>query len=309
MSSVTGVFANRAKSEARLDLLALALPAVEEALSRALREPAEHRPEDGPSDGHRTPPRLAAAMRHAVLVGGKRLRPALAMGGAVAVGAAPTDALVVACAVEMVHAYSLVHDDLPALDNDAVRRGQPACHVAFGEATALLAGDALVTEALGLVADDAPFGDVLRPPADRRARATVLLTRAAGAAGMVGGQHDDLVGGDEKACDATARELVAIHRRKTGRLIQASVVLGALYTRGADQDLTALGAFGANVGLAFQLIDDVLDGDGLAAVWGRDETRRRARELTDTALGHLERFGVAAEPLAHLARTMVGRTT
>lgn len=286
------------------------VPAVVEAgLRQILDQLDAHRPEDGPEAGHRTPTRLGEAMRYAVLLGGKRLRPALAMGGALAVGANATDALVVACAVEMVHAYSLIHDDLPSMDNDPVRRGRPACHVAFGEATALLAGDALLTEALGLVADGTPLGHASRPSADRRARATVMLARAAGAAGMVGGQQDDLLPERSTSLPASAESLVAIHRRKTGRLIQASVVLGGLYTQGSSEELAALRAFGSEVGLAFQLVDDVLDADGLAVVWGDDDTRRSAHRLTNEALTHLERFGMAAEPLRHLARSIVNRTS
>lgn len=317
----------RPVAQSLLESITVPPSTLEVALGRALDRMGAHRVEDGPQEGHALPARLARAMRHAVLGGGKRLRPALVFAGAASVGAPPTDALVAACAVEMIHAYSLVHDDLPTLDNDETRRGRPACHVAFGEPTALLAGDALLTEALGLLADGQPLNNEPRPEPDRRVRAVVMLARSVGAAGMVGGQHDDLEGSEatpaldrkwresserrevDRPGEPLAQKLVAVHRRKTGRLIQVSAVLGALYTRGADEDLRVLGDFGADVGLAFQLVDDVLDADGLAALWGNERARQHAHELTDSALAYLDRFGPQAEPLRRIANTMLARTS
>ena len=203
-----------------------------------------------------------------------------------------------ACAVEMVHAYSLVHDDLPSMDDDAMRRGRPACHVQYGEATALLAGDALLTEALTLVASGDPLLGGARVPADRRAAATVELGRAIGAAGMVGGQADDLAG---------LSDAVSVHRRKTGRLIMASSVLGAIYGGAPAEAVALLRSFGADVGLAFQMIDDVLDRDGAA----EDDTSRakaHAAEATARGIEALSSLGADAEPLTALATAMLKRT-
>jgi geranylgeranyl diphosphate synthase type II len=295
-----------------LDLLAEAKARVEPALAEVLRRVAVARPEDGPDGAHAVPGRLAEAMAYAVLSEGKRLRPALVLGAAHAVGAGLDDVLPAACAVEMIHAYSLVHDDLPIMDDDDERRGRPSTHVKFDEATALLVGDALLTEALGLVADGAPLGSGRPVPAGARAAATVALARAAGAAGMVGGQADDLAaelaasaaGG---AVQANLPQVVSIHRRKTGRLIQAAATMGALYGGGSPEAVAALGAFGAGVGLAFQLVDDALDGDGVARLTSPDDARARGAAETEAALAALGMFGARGEPLVALVRRMAER--
>lgn len=259
---------------------------------------------DGPPDAHRPPEHLVAAMRYAVLSPGKRLRPKLALAAAEAVGGRADDALPAACAVEMIHAYSLVHDDLPSMDDDDLRRGQPSCHKQFDEATALLAGDALLTEAFAVLSDPEPFGAGRPLSPDSRARAVRLLARAAGGGGMVGGQQDD-VDAEGQRLDAGA--LIGIHRRKTGRLIQVSAVLGALCGGGTEDDIDRLGAYGTHVGLAFQLVDDVLDDDGVAAAEGAEKTRQQAHEWTAQALAALEPYGASADVLRAVAREMASR--
>lgn len=286
-----------------IDLLALAVDRVQPALQEALDRIGVASGADGPPGAHVVPERLLAAMRYAVTSPGKRLRPALVLGGALAVDAHVDDALAAACAVEMVHAYSLVHDDLPALDDDDTRRGLPACHREFDEATALLAGDALLTEALALLADPRPLGQGRPIDAARRAEATTELARAIGAAGMVGGQQDDITLG----ANASREQLYTIHRRKTGRLIAASVALGAIVGGGTPEDVEALRAFGADIGLAFQLVDDILDGDGVVPHVGDEAARSEAIDLTARATARLERFGERGRPLAEVADRMAER--
>jgi geranylgeranyl pyrophosphate synthase len=250
------------------------------------------------------PARLLEAMRYSLFSGGKRVRPALVFGAARAVHAAIEDVLPAACAVEMIHTYSLVHDDLPTMDDDDVRRGRPSCHRKFDEATALLAGDALLAEGLALIAAGDPFpgGEVV--PATRRARATAELARAIGTGGMVGGQLDDL---SQKGRRPSAGEVRSIHLRKTARLIEASVVAGAIYGGGTAEAIEELRIFGREIGLAFQLVDDVLDGDGIAAIEGPEAAREEARATTKRALSHLTRIGPSAAALAELADVIAER--
>jgi geranylgeranyl diphosphate synthase type II len=289
-------------SRAGGDLLALAMERVDPALDAALTRAATALPADGPPLAHEAPSSLLEAMRYAVLAPGKRLRPALVLGGARAVGGGLDDALPAACAVEMVHAYSLVHDDLPALDDDDVRRGRPSCHKAFGEALALLAGDALLTAAFELLGDARALGAGRPVPAGRRIKAVVELARGAGVAGMIGGQVDDVAGPPEDR-----RALEAIHRRKTGRLIQAAVVLGGLFGGGSAAQIRALRGFGADLGFAFQLIDDVLDEDGAAALEGAEAARSEAKTVTGRAIEALQPFGARARGLRNVARSMLER--
>ncbi len=260
-------------------------------------------------------PRLEAAMRHALLVGGKRLRPLLVYLAGRSLGASDEALDAPAAAVELIHAYSLVHDDLPAMDDDDLRRGQPTVHRAFDEATAILAGDALQSLAF----------EVLARAAHPRLPALILtLAVAAGRDGMVGGQALDLaaVGGHP---DVEA--LATMHAHKTGALICAAVRMGAL-TAVPEQDprVAALDRYAEALGLAFQIHDDVLDviGDtqtlGKAsgadaardkptypALLGLEGARRRAQELTDEALAALAPLGEAGDPLARLARYMIER--
>lgn len=262
------------------------------------------------------PERLAQAMRYSLLAPGKRLRPVLVLLAAEACGGTIEAALPAACAVEMVHAYSLVHDDLPAMDDDDLRRGQPTCHKRFDEATAILVGDALLALALEVMAKE------VRPP-ETAARCCAALAEAAGPRFLVGGQADDLLGAAEGA--GLAR-LESIHRRKTGALIAASLRLGAMVAGAADESLAALERYGHALGLAFQITDDLLDVQGDAEAVGKrlgkdsqqgkltfpgllgvEESRRRAGRLADEACSAVQPFGARAEPLCLLARYVVER--
>lgn len=207
------------------------------------------------------PAGLGEAMRYAVLDGGKRLRPLLVLATCEAVGGQADAAMRAACAVELIHAYSLVHDDMPCMDNDVLRRGKPTVHVKFGEAQALLAGDALQALAFELlVPGDGSLGDAMS------ARLCRLLALAAGADGMAGGQAVDLA---SVGIALDQRQLEAMHRRKTGALLQASVTMGAATGAVARDTLAALADYGACVGLAFQVVDDILDVTADSATLGK----------------------------------------
>ena len=211
--------------------------------------------------------RLAEAQRHASLAGGKRMRPFLCMEAAVAVGGRADPALAAACAVEMIHAYSLVHDDLPAMDDAETRRGRPSVHAAFGEATAILAGDGLLTDAFGVLARSYEGG--------LAGRLVGLLAEGAGSAGMVGGQAMDLAPSEN-----TEAEILGIQARKTGALIRAAVLMGGVIGGGDDERLAVLGRYADALGLAFQVQDDVLDASSdtqaLGKPAGRDEVAGKA---------------------------------
>jgi farnesyl diphosphate synthase len=271
-------------------------------------------------DPDRTPRRLHAAMRYAVMGRGKRIRPLLVYLAGEAM-AAPADRLDgPASAVELIHAYSLVHDDLPAMDDDDLRRGRPTCHKAFDEATAILAGDALQVLAFQILSSDPAM---IADP-ERRMAIVRILAAGSGTAGMAGGQAIDLAVEGE-APDLETLELM--HRMKTGALIEASVLMGAwsadTVTNG---ELEALTRFGRSIGLAFQIRDDILDVEGETAVIGKtagaDSARRkpnypsviglsaakkRAAELCDQALAAIDSFDIKADPLRNLARYIVGR--
>lgn len=281
--------------------------AVDAALAEALDRIGRLKRSDGKSSGHRAPPRLLEAMRYAALSPGKRLRPVLVVAGGEAVGARAADVLAGACAIELIHAYSLVHDDLPMMDNDDLRRGRPTCHRAFDPATALLAGDALLTEAFGLLAGGKPLGGGRQIPAGRRARVMRELSRAAGAAGMAGGQYDDVQLANNPGPQISLRVLMSIHRRKTGRLIQAAPAVGAILGGGSRRQVRLLRKFGADLGLAFQLVDDALDGDGIARLESPDRARERAQHLTRRAVQHLLDFGSPAAMLRAIAESMASR--
>ena len=215
---------------------------------------------------HGAPAELVEAMRYAVLDGGKRLRPLLVLAAHEAVcdpadGAAAQAALRAACAVELIHAYSLVHDDMPCMDNDVLRRGKPTVHVQFGEASALLAGDALQALAFELLT---PVDGTV--PASTQAQLCGLLARAAGSAGMAGGQAIDLA---SVGLPLTERQLREMHELKTGALLQGSVMMGAHCGNPGAQALTALSTYGAAVGLAFQVVDDILDVTADSATLGK----------------------------------------
>lgn len=264
---------------------------------------------------------LGDAMRYAVLDGGKRLRPLLVLAASEAVGGNAAAALRAACATELIHAYSLVHDDLPCMDNDVLRRGKPTVHVKFGEADALLAGDALQALAFELLT---PEGDEV--PAPMQATLCRLLARAAGSQGMAGGQAIDLASVGVALDEARLREM---HRLKTGALLQGSVEMGAACASGAlaPAALAALRDYGAAIGLAFQVVDDILDvtadsqtlgktaGKDAAAdkptyvsLWGLEGARRQAAQLLAEALAALGRSGLAdTAALRALAHMVVDR--
>lgn len=216
-----------------------------------------------------TPPAVIhEAMRYAVLGGGKRLRPILAMAAAEACGAEIGPLLVPLCALELIHTYSLVHDDLPALDDDDLRRGRKTTHVVFGEAMGILAGDALLTEAFSWLARPVPGVE-----AARQLRAIAEVSAAVDSTGMIGGQVADIVAerAQEQSSDRDAllRELQFIHRNKTGKLFTASVVLGGLLGGASERQLAALRRFGDELGLAFQIVDDLLDIEETSATLGK----------------------------------------
>jgi geranylgeranyl pyrophosphate synthase len=230
------------------------------------------------------PALIVEAMRYAVVGGGKRLRPCLALAVAEATGAqlhidsktARLLALPSACALEMIHTYSLVHDDLPAMDDDALRRGRPTAHVVFGDGLAILAGDGLLTEAFSVIAaSPSPVLPVEAPevPAARRLRAIAVLASAAGAIGMVGGQAIDLAGAGRvighQPSVMNASALEDMHRRKTGALIRASATLGAIAVGADDATLAAVDQFAKELGLAFQIVDDLLDIEGSPDTLGK----------------------------------------
>ena len=216
------------------------------------------------------PAGLGEAMRYAVLDGGKRLRPLLVLAASEAVQGHPEAALRAACAVELIHAYSLVHDDMPCMDNDVLRRGKPTVHVKFGQAQALLAGDALQALAFELLA---PEGEAV--PAQVQAALCRLLSRSAGHAGMAGGQAIDLASVGRTLDEPQLREM---HRRKTGSLLQASVMMGVACGAAAAPVQSALSAYGAAVGLAFQVVDDMLDVTADPATLGKTPGKDAAHE-------------------------------
>lgn len=254
------------------------------------------------------PSSLHAAMRHLLFPGGKRLRPALAMAAAEAVGSPPEAALPNAVAVELIHAYSLVHDDLPCMDDDSERRGRPTVHVAFGESTAVLAGDALQAAAFAALADVG--ADRTADTSERRLAAVLDLADAAGSRQLVGGQVDDL-GFD--ASDADCARIESVHARKSAALIAVSVVGGARLGGADAPTLARLRAFGTGVGVAFQIADDVLDAGeadacSMVRALGVDAARARAGVLLESALDQIELLGDPADPLRALARYAVWRS-
>jgi geranylgeranyl pyrophosphate synthase len=241
-------------------------------------------------------------MRHLLFPGGKRLRPALALAGAEAVGGAADAALPAAIAVELVHAYSLIHDDLPCMDDDDERRGRPTVHVAFDEATAVLAGDALLTLAFEVLAREAGAAD-----AARRVATVADLARAVGAAGLVGGQVDDLA-----PALPTQRSVEHVHARKSAALLAASITAGARLAGANEAALACLQRAGIAAGIAFQIADDLLDADeddacSLLRVMSPEKARQRADALLADALGECSGFGASADALRALLRYAVER--
>jgi len=264
------------------------------------------------------PTSIHKAMRHSVFAGGKRLRPVLAMeAGRIVAGSLPAGIEELGAALEMLHTYSLIHDDLPALDNDDLRRGRPTCHKAFGEAIAILAGDALQTQAYEALAR-------LKCGAEARVRIIEEIARGTGTVdGMIGGQVVDL---EAEHTRPTAEMLEYIHRSKTAALITASLVSGGLYGGAKDSQIAHLRAFGLAIGLAFQIVDDVLDitqtseqlgktaGKDTAsekatypALFGLEGSLHKADSLVNEAFAELDGFAERAETLKELARFLVER--
>jgi geranylgeranyl diphosphate synthase type II len=264
------------------------------------------------------PASIHSAMRHSTFAGGKRLRPVLAMQSAVAVaGAIPEGIAELGAAIEMLHTYSLIHDDLPALDNDDLRRGKPTCHVVYGEAIAILAGDALQTTAYEVLAG-------LKCPPASTVEIIRLIAQATGTVdGMIGGQVLDLEGEQKKP---TAELVEAIHRAKTGALIRVSVVAGGIFAGATAEQVKQLDIFGRKAGLAFQIVDDVLDvtesseqlgktaGKDLSsdkatwpAVFGIEQSRADAARLIEEAFAAIESFGPKADGLKAVAQFLTER--
>jgi len=264
------------------------------------------------------PVSIHKAMRHSVFAGGKRLRPILCMeAGRMVAGSLPEGIEELGAALEMLHTYSLIHDDLPALDNDDLRRGRPTCHKVFGEAIAILAGDALQTQAYEVLSR-------LKCPPESRVRIIEEIARATGTIdGMIGGQVVDL---EAEHTKPTPEMLEYIHRSKTAALITASLVSGGLYAGAKESQVTKLRNFGLSIGLAFQIVDDILDvtqtseqlgktaGKDTAsekatypAMFGIERSQQQADDLVSNAFRQLESFGSSAETLKDLARFLVER--
>jgi geranylgeranyl diphosphate synthase, type II len=294
------------------------------------------------------PPVVSDAMRYSLFAGGKRFRPLLTLAAAESVGVHPDVvalhgaqsldgllalALPAGCAVEMIHTYSLIHDDLPAMDNDTMRRGRPTLHVVYGEGMAILGGDGLLTEAFALLARE-PAGDAGDLPR-RKLRAIETIARAAGVAGMVGGQAIDLQatgagsasGAGAAANTAAVETLERMHACKTGALIRATSVVGAIMVGGTEAQVRAIDEYATELGLAFQIVDDILDVEGVAAdlgksvgkdaaagkltfpaLFGLEQSRRRARTCADRAHALLAAAGLGAGYLGDIVEWVVGRT-
>jgi geranylgeranyl diphosphate synthase type II len=265
-------------------------------------------------DGGKSQARLRESMRYSVLAGGKRLRPILALAAGEAVGADPEKVLPAACALEMIHTYSLIHDDLPSMDDDSLRRGIPTNHKVFGESTAILAGDALLTDAFGIL-----VAEGLRRGVSAHVICGVVsdIAQAAGSHGMIEGQAIDLALAGTK--DATLPDVERMHALKTGAMIRVSVMAGARIGGADENQLEKLASYADAVGLAFQIIDDVLDVEGegdlgkekgnderrgkstYPGLAGIEESKRIASELTHKAVGTLEGFDHRAEALRQIA--------
>ena len=311
--------------------------AVDRALERYLPSADAATPTSGliPAS-RRAPARVTESMRYSVFAGGKRLRPMLVLASAEAVSeqlgmsaaAAQALAMPAACAIEMIHTYSLVHDDLPAMDNDTMRRGRPTAHVVFGEGMAILAGDALLTEAFALIArepsrsDEIGSDDLNR----RKLQTAAIVADAAGAAGMVGGQAIDLEAALPGAPPMDAPALREMHMRKTGALIVASALSGAIMAGATDAVAESIGQYGVEIGLAFQIVDDILDVEGASAelgktagkdaaagkptypaLYGLDASRTLASDCIERAMNVLLRAGLGGQ-LAAIAQWVIGRT-
>lgn len=263
---------------------------------------------------------LIEAMRYSLFAGGKRLRPILCMAGAEAVGGVDKDVLPVACALELIHTYSLIHDDLPLMDDDDLRRGKPTNHKVFGDAIALLAGDGLLTEAFSLMTSPHATEEIA---ADRLLEAIRIISVAAGHGGMVGGQVVDMQWEGKKADLETVNFL---HTHKTGALITASVTSGAVVAGAGESQIRSVLSYGQKIGLAFQISDDILDVEGdsetmgkmvgadeekgkstYPSVLGMDESKKIQSTLVQEAVQDLKAFDERAEPLRQIAYYIIER--
>ncbi|MBM14552.1 MAG: polyprenyl synthetase [Nitrospina sp.] len=271
--------------------------------------------------GKAYPVSIHEAMRYSLLAGGKRLRPVLVMAAAEAVGGNRHSILPFAIAAELIHTYTLIHDDLPALDNDDLRRGKPTNHKVFGEAVAILAGDALLTQAFVIMTRAAGMETV---PPELILRATHEMAGALGSTGMIGGQVVDLESEGKKINPET---LEYIHIYKTGFLIRACIRCGGILGQATEEQVSSLSRFGSHIGLAFQIIDDILDVTGdqeklgkdigsdlnkdkatYPALYGLEESRSKAEDLIKESLDCLKKFDNRADPLREIARFFVQRT-
>ena len=267
------------------------------------------------------PESIHKSMLYSVLAGGKRLRPVLVIAAFEAVGGNREDILPFAAAVEYIHTYTLIHDDLPALDNDDLRRGKPTNHKVFGEAIAILAGDALLTQAFYLMTHSGLMGAI---PAEKLLQAAHDMTGAIGTLGMIGGQVVDIES-EGKPIDADTLEYIHVH--KTGCLIKACIRAGAILSRAEVDQFEALSNYGEQIGLAFQIVDDILDitadqnllGKDIGsdaekekatypALYGLDESKKKAEKLVEEGIACLEVFGAKAEPLREIGRFFLQRT-
>ena len=265
------------------------------------------------------PEKIYESMRYSLLAGGKRLRPILCLATCDLIGGTVEMAMPTACALEMIHTMSLIHDDLPAMDNDDFRRGKPTNHKVYGEDIAILAGDGLLSYAFEYVATQTK-----NVAPENIIRIVACLGRTVGAAGLVGGQVLDLE--SEGKLDITTETLSFIHSHKTGALLEASVVSGAILANASEEDITRLSQYAQNIGLAFQIIDDILDitatdeqlgktaGKDIEAkkatypsLWGLEKSQAKAQELVDSAIAQLSIFGDKAEPLRAVAKYIVTR--
>ena len=263
------------------------------------------------------PTKLHEAMRYSVLAGGKRIRPLLTLAACELVGGDEKEVLPAACALELIHNYSLIHDDLPCMDDDDFRRGQPTNHKVYGEATAVLAGDALLTLAFEIMAE------IDNLPKKRVLKGTAELAKAAGNKGMIGGQIADIEAEETKIAK---EELTYIHQHKTGALLKVSVRLGAILAGANEEDLQALTAYAEKLGYTFQIVDDILDVEGdqkklgkdvgsdqdkekatFPAVYGLEKSKEMAARLTEEAKEALDSFGSKADMLAKLADYVIER--
>jgi len=266
------------------------------------------------------PSPLIGAMRYSVEAGGKRLRPVLCIAASEAVGGSAQDVMPAACALELIHTYSLIHDDLPAMDNDDLRRGKATCHKAFNEATAILAGDALLTLAFEILAN---AGRLKPDKALQWLEVAFLIARAAGCSGMVEGQMLDIISEQRQL---TLKELETLQGLKTGALIEASVQTGALLGGGSAPQVASLATYGRHIGLAFQMADDILNIEGRPDILGKpvgsDEALHKAtgpslmgleqakacmEELVEKALKELDGLGDKGTPLSAIARYIIER--